>query len=372
MKKAIIIIVLVCLSGVLGCKPYQMSEQDKAKVAELKTELSTINTEIEVLKKEIRPNDTSVVNVLRNCRLETYRLTVALLEQQIAAIETGAKVTITVPGTQPNPEKVKEIENDIQETKIEIKLAQKESEQYTGGLIKSTIEARKSIEEFTLASLEHQKLHYKYGLYTPIIKKDNTDKTEAKTDNKPQVTASENKQVTKKVIVEDPGPFDVRRARFGMTQQEVVDREEITLTPFNDSLVGEDKTLGKSSQIHYLFDGNKLWRVGIFFTEKYVNKNNYVDNFFNVIKALKEKYGKPKTENTYWSDTLYQNDFENRGMAYASGMVTTTIIWEKEDLQILAKLDGENFEIRPMVTYSSKKLEKIYREKQKKEQSKDI
>ena len=73
-----------------------------------------------------------------------------------------------------------------------------------------------------------------------------------------------------------------------------------------------------------------------------------------------------------WSKNLYRGDASNIGMAYSIGDVTSFAEWEKDDLKIYTEISGDNFKITVKLVYSNIKLEKEYRDAEKKKQSGNI
>ena len=179
---------------------------------------------------------------------------------------------------------------------------------------------------------------------------------------------SEKKQPDQPKIlkVEDPGPFDFRHVRWGMSVEDVKKRESA-------SLVGEDEESllytgildGQKVAITYLFVDDKLWRGVYSLDENFSNDNKYVDTYSSFVDMLKEKYGKPIKEENYWSKEHYKGKYDKRGMAYAVGDVVSQVTWENGDTSIFAKIDGNNFKISVRIFYSSNALEPIFRGKEK-------
>lgn len=154
-----------------------------------------------------------------------------------------------------------------------------------------------------------------------------------------------------------------------MSPEDVKARESATLIhegakglSYTDSIEGMNVT------VSYLFDEGKLWRCGYTVSENYSNKNKYVDAYHILGETLKGKYGNPTSEETFWSDSLYKGDYENRGMAYAIGDVQSITTWNKDGTSVFIKIDGNNFNIDISIIYSNDELEAAFREKEKREQ----
>ncbi|MNY11226.1 hypothetical protein D3C86_1442420 [compost metagenome] len=90
------------------------------------------------------------------------------MTQRIQAIETGAKVTVLAPTSQPNPERAQALQSDIEMAKQQLVEAKAKAAQYRGGLIAAISQSTVATQEQTLAMLEQQYLVAKYGLSLPV------------------------------------------------------------------------------------------------------------------------------------------------------------------------------------------------------------
>ena len=130
----------------------------------------------------------------------------------------------------------------------------------------------------------------------------------------------------------------------------------------------KEKLLGLDTTLFYMFHNDKLWRAAYLLEEEHHNKNLYVNDYNKIVSQLKEKYGKPTKEETVWSKDLYRGDASNIGMAYSIGDVTSFAEWKKDDLEIYTEISGDNFKIKVRLIYTNIKLEKEYRDAEKKKQ----
>ena len=369
MRNIIVIISLAIFA--CGCQPAVLTPEKKQKVELLQAEIAKIENDITTGEKNLIVG-TGLIPNLQSARLEVDRLTVSLLRQQIAAIESGAAITISVPSGGIDTSAVAVLESEIKEADITLHKTKAESSLYSGGAFKAMIDVRASLEEFTLSALKQKLLSVKYGLFLPNIT-NSTEKKEQANSNQPAKPAIEPvKPQVDQPQIEDPGPFDFRHVRWGMSPAEVKGREKATFVgDKNGTLLYTDSINGQNISLAFLFVDGKLWRGTYILSEKFTNKNKYVDVYFAWVDSLKKKYGKPKSENTVWSKNLYKNDISNRGMAYAVGDVESQAEWETRDTSIFSKIDGNNYNISVGVYYSSKSLESSFRNKQKEqEQSK--
>lgn len=356
MKRALFVLCMVFL--LTGCRIGELSLEEKQKISDLKAEIAKIESEISVAEKEYAKGATGLIPVLQEARITVDQLTVAIMRQHIAAIESGGKVTISTAISVPDQGIVSALDSEIKTADIELHKTKAESSLYAGGLIKVTIEARAAMQELTLASLKQKQLAAKYGLFLPAPPSEALA-TKKTAPPYPQ-TASERQPVIEQAKVEDPGPFDFRRVRWGMNKNDVKQREDgAPVEEGNDIVVYKDEILGHKASLVYTFVGDKLYSATYLVDGgQYSNKNRYVDAYDEIVLSLTEKYGEPKTKNTFWSNDLYKNDYQDRGMAYAIGHVTSRVGWETDSMEIKAVLTGNNHKINSGIIYENKELAK--------------
>lgn len=370
MKKTFFVIFALLL--LVGCRVGEPTPEEKQKVSLLQGEIGKIEQEMASYEPEINQNATGLIPSLQKARFETDKLTVAILRQHIAAIESGAKVTVVVPSTASDHSVVAALEAEINDANKTLLATRAESDLYSGGIIKVTIEARAAAEELTLASLRQKLLAVKYGLNLPSPQTDEPAGAQQSKKGQTNQSTAHKPDKTEALKVDDPGPFDFRRARWGMSPDEVKQRENASFVGEDGGILFYNDTLdGNKVAIAYLFVDGKLWRGGYILDEKFSNDNKYVDTYLGFISSLTEKYGKPTSDNTFWSKDHYKGRYEKRGLAYAMGYVETQADWESENTSIFAKIDGNDYKISVKVIYSSKELEPLHREREKeKKQSK--
>jgi len=169
MYKMMLVLAAVACLGIVACHKIELSEQDKEKVASIKVEIEKIEKELALVEKDISHGATGLIPVLQQERIEVDKLTVSILRQHAAAIESGSGITLSAPATNPNPALAAEIENEMRVADIELNKTKAESSRYSGGLIKVTIDVRAATQEFTLAMLKQKYLAAKYGLAIPLV-----------------------------------------------------------------------------------------------------------------------------------------------------------------------------------------------------------
>jgi len=147
----------------LGCSRGP-SPEDTEKIAALRAELEQVRSEIVAAQEKNASLDGGLVKALVEARLEILKTTEALIQQRIQAMESGAKITIQVTGTEPDEELAARLQKEIESQLVELNNARAEAAKYSGGLIAAMKEATVSTQEQTIAMLRQRYLAAKYGL----------------------------------------------------------------------------------------------------------------------------------------------------------------------------------------------------------------
>ena len=225
MRNIIVIISLAIFA--CGCQPAELTPEKKQKVELLQAEIAKFENDITTGEKTLIVG-TGLIQNLQSARLEVDRLTVSLLRQQIAAIESGAAITISVPSGGIDTSAVAVLESEIKEADITLHKTKAESSLYSGGALKAMIDVRASLEEFTLSALKQKLLSVKYGLFLPTITNSTEKKGQANSSQPAKPAIEPVKPQVDQPQIEDPGPFDFRHVRWGMSPAEVKGREKAT------------------------------------------------------------------------------------------------------------------------------------------------
>lgn len=161
--------------------------------------------------------------------------------------------------------------------------------------------------------------------------------------------------------------FNFRKTKWGMSMQQVKESEPLEIVHSEDNVLGyKVKVLDKEVYLVYIFVENKLVRSRYVLAEEHTNKNDFISDYKMFQNILIKKYGKPVKNDIYWRNNLYKRDPSNWGMAIGLGHLSYFSNWDTQDTEIICFLNGDNFNIKCAVEYSSKKmeqLEKNYKEK---------
>lgn len=150
-----------------------------AQVDELKREYRQIEKEIATTSAEHDRLSGGLLKSLMAARLELLKTNVALVKQRIHALQSGAKITITLKGTKPDPGRAARLAKDIRELKSRIASKEAESARYSGGLILAMLKSGIATDQMSLAMLETELLKAKYGIHwLPSLKQDSKNKNQ--------------------------------------------------------------------------------------------------------------------------------------------------------------------------------------------------
>lgn len=134
---------------------------------ELREEVAEIEREIAEAEAELAGYDGGLVVALIQARVETLKLTRAILENQLAAAGGGTVTEVTVPVAAPDAARAAEILQDIEAQMAVIRKAEAEAAN-AGGLVGALAVSRVLTEKLTLASLRGAWMTARYGSILPV------------------------------------------------------------------------------------------------------------------------------------------------------------------------------------------------------------
>ncbi len=139
------------------------SPEDILKITALQTELEQVRSEVASAEDKNAVLTYGLVKALVEARLEILKTTEALIQQRIHALESGAKITIGVAGTEPSEDLAKQLREEIDSQLAELDAARQEAAKYSG-LIGAMKHATVATQEQSVAMLRQRHLAAKYGL----------------------------------------------------------------------------------------------------------------------------------------------------------------------------------------------------------------
>jgi len=167
--------------------------------------------------------------------------------------------------------------------------------------------------------------------------------------------------------------FDFRKTTWGMSKEKVKQAETAKLEKDNgDLLIYSGVVSSMNVLIVYIFVDNQLVRAKYTFLEEHTNKNDYISDYKSINSALTEKYGNPNSDKEYWNNDLYKDDYDKKGFAVSMGHLKYYASWETAITEITAALTGDNYKIRHVTEYVSKKLSALEDQKKKEKNKSDF
>lgn len=153
---------------------------------------------------------------------------------------------------------------------------------------------------------------------------------------------------------------DFRVAKWGESKEMIMTKEKKEDKSNSKSIYSfDDKIAGINCDVSYAFVNNKLTMGYYSFKIEHTNKNDYIDDYKNIISLLTDKYGSPFKDVPIWKNSLYKEDFDNYGFAVSIGHLSYNSIWFKAKTNIAVSLHGDNNEIKLDVIYISKQYENL-------------
>jgi len=358
--------IIIMFFALVACRQ-ELTPAEKQMVSELKAELILVQNDIEETQAKDEKYVGGAIKALLAVHLEQAKITEIIIRQQIAAIETGAKVDIRLVQMTPDQALVAKLDKEIEDVKFEIRDAERELDKYSGGAIVSLIAVRIATHKMTLATLQQRRLAAKFGLNYPFYASTETEQVKSALIERP---------ATEQIVgtpeePEDLGPFDFRMTRWGMSMEQVEaaeKRDGLTPREYGDGgMIYNVEINTNNFGLLYQFTDDRLASANYILHENFTNKNNYIQIFERLKAQLTENYGKPINEKTVWNNSLFRNNPEDIGTAYSVGHVLSFAKWQTDSMDISAIIHGEKYKINVVVEYTSKEfgleLEKASKEK---------
>lgn len=163
------VIALLLSLPITGACARELTPQERELVSQLQAELEKTRSDIAEANARDAALAGGLVKALIAVRLEILRTNEALIEQRIHAIEGGAKLTVAVPATNPDPKRAASLNAEIDAQRRKVEEARITASQYSGGLVHALAMSTLATGENTLAMLEQQQIIAKFGLGFPSV-----------------------------------------------------------------------------------------------------------------------------------------------------------------------------------------------------------
>lgn len=188
-----------------------------------------------------------------------------------------------------------------------------------------------------------------------------------------QMIFSDNYYYTLRVKGIDEKENDFRIAKWGDSKASIIKKEgKIDKANIDDIYLFSDVVGGLNCDVAYIFTDDKLSMAKYVFHPSHTNKNEFISDFKSLVGLMTEKYGKPDYNTPRWKKNLYKSNPDEYGFAISLGHLVYNAGWLNEKTNITVALHGENYEIRLMIQYVSKKYEAIKKKRDIQRKTKNL
>ena len=146
-----------------------------------------------------------------------------------------------------------------------------------------------------------------------------------------------------------------RNTHWGMSRDEVKKIEKTSsLNKFGGTFYYVGEIFNLKSIIIYVFNKNNKLKKGTYIIKQpHTLKDDYIIDYYYILKKLKQKYGKPANENIFKNKKSLKA--ETQGMAISLGKLSYQTFWNLKKTIILLKLNGNKGNINLSISYVAKK-----------------
>ncbi|ENC8480408.1 hypothetical protein ABK514_002684 [Escherichia coli] len=309
-----------------GCGPRELTSEQKEQVESLKKELAQVESQISSSRTELKKYSSGIIANLIYSKTEILEANKLLIQQRINAIESGAKITESVPATQPNPELAASIKNEIDKLNGEISSAKQDASKYNGGLVLSLKLSSIAMQEQTLAMLEQKYLSAKYGL--PELNYKNSPASA--NDKESNGTSSDDEHTQDNLLPPGDGPLGFQ---MGLSVKNIEDMTGKKLEPVDGSyglyIVDTSPKKNNLFETFGLLISPDVGLCQIRAVTYDINTDSYglelKSQFDDLAASITAIYGNGKKE-----DFLYPGSIWDRPQDWLSGLVKQERVYMQE------------------------------------------
>lgn len=151
---------------------------------------------------------------------------------------------------------------------------------------------------------------------------------------------------------------------WGTTKEMVLKSEGDPIEESEDGLIYDGEIADYDVFILYEFIDGGLQAGFYIFQKKHSNELQYISDFENVKSLLSKRYGAPddKKSRLVLNYDTENNQYIDEGTKLSTGAIAFQSTWSLENLNILYKLAGNNYEISHGLVYKSKEYDKLKEE----------
>lgn len=133
-------------------------------IAVFQNERAKVATELNEAQSENAKYAGGLIKAQIESRMEVLKLTLAIIDQRLAAVKTGTKLRVEAPATAPNIGEAEKLEKELADIDARIQHAEENAAKYSGGLILAQLHSNIATLQGTRAMLQQRHLAAKYGL----------------------------------------------------------------------------------------------------------------------------------------------------------------------------------------------------------------
>ena len=147
-----------------------------------------------------------------------------------------------------------------------------------------------------------------------------------------------------------------RSVRWNMSPDEIRKAEDATFKASKgDTLEYSVDFFGYTTQLLYIFSGNKLVMIRCVISQPESNPTTYYRDYEEFKKNLIPLYGRPAAEHYDWKNDMYRNDKSRWGFAAGIGFLTCRTEWQTPNSLVSYSLSGSNHRISTFLEYRRRK-----------------
>ena len=152
----------------------------------------------------------------------------------------------------------------------------------------------------------------------------------------------------------EEGSRGFRKLSWGAHRLDVKQSEPSVAWLEGDGYLGFESALGGNEcLVVFVFLNDMLVRGKYVFSQKFANDNTYLSKFDEFKDMLQKKYGVPDSDNEYWLNDLYQDDYQSWGTAVSAGHMSRFTMWVDGATKVCLSLTGEGYQCDLSIEYSS-------------------
>ena len=146
-----------------------------------------------------------------------------------------------------------------------------------------------------------------------------------------------------------------RKTYWGMHAADVKQSETSVEWIEGDGFLAFESTLtGNSCLVVFVFLNGILVRGKYVFNQDFANANTYLSKFDELKASLQKKYPLLISDDEYWVNDLFRDDYQNWGTAVSAGHMSRFTNWADEETNIFLSLTGEGYQCTLSIEYSAK------------------